>query len=48
MCRPDELPASIEVRHDGRGYPVVPLPEVEIGDPAAAELLRRHRELRVA
>lgn len=44
----DELPVSIEVRHEGQGYRVVPLPEVEIGGPGAAALLRRHRQLRAA
>jgi transcriptional regulator with XRE-family HTH domain len=39
----DELPDSVEVRHDGRGYRVLPLTEVEITDPTAARLLRRYR-----
>ncbi|MFJ6165302.1 helix-turn-helix domain-containing protein [Micromonospora orduensis] len=41
MC--DELPESIEVRHAGRGYRVVPLVELELTEPRAAELLRRYR-----
>lgn len=40
----DELPDSVEVRHRGRGYQVLPLAEVEIGDPFAARLLRRYRD----
>ncbi|MGK5742797.1 helix-turn-helix domain-containing protein [Micromonospora sp. URMC 103] len=44
MC--DELPDAIEVRHGERGYRVVPLVEVEVADPRAAALLRRHRERR--
>lgn len=40
----DELPESIEVRHGGRSYPVVPLLQVELTDPRAADLLRRHRQ----
>lgn len=45
----DDLPAAIEVRHDGRGYRVVPLPEVEIDAAApAVALLHRHRQLRAA
>ena len=40
---PDELPESIEVRHDGQGYRVVPLALVELAEPAAADLLRRFR-----
>nr|MDT0661111.1 helix-turn-helix transcriptional regulator [Micromonospora sp. DSM 115978] len=39
----DELPATIEVRHGGRSYPVVPLPLIEIADPVTADLLRRYR-----
>ncbi|WP_088998413.1 helix-turn-helix domain-containing protein [Micromonospora echinofusca] len=42
MC--DELPEAVEVRHGGRGYPVVPLVELELADPGAAELLRRYRD----
>jgi hypothetical protein len=42
----DELPPAIEVRHDGRSFRTVPLPEVEATDPCAAELLHRHRTLR--
>lgn len=42
MC--DELPESIEVRHGDRGYRVVPLLQVELTDPRAADLLRRHRQ----
>ncbi|MBM0235318.1 helix-turn-helix transcriptional regulator [Micromonospora sp. STR1_7] len=41
MC--DELPETIEVRHAGRGYQVVPLVELELTEPRAAELLRRFR-----
>ncbi|MEH0846404.1 helix-turn-helix domain-containing protein [Micromonospora sp. CPCC 205711] len=40
----DELPEAIEVRHDGRSYRVVPLVAVELTDPRAADLLRRHRQ----
>ncbi|WP_200206367.1 helix-turn-helix domain-containing protein [Micromonospora coerulea] len=39
----DELPESIEVRHGDRLYRVVPLLQVELTDPRAADLLRRHR-----
>ncbi|MET7877082.1 helix-turn-helix domain-containing protein [Micromonospora profundi] len=46
MC--DELPATIEVRHDGRGYQVVPLVELELTEPRAAELLRRYRARQLA
>ncbi|MEV0153633.1 helix-turn-helix transcriptional regulator [Micromonospora sp. NPDC050686] len=42
MCA--ELPEGIEVRHGGRGYRVVPLVQVELTDPRAADLLRRHRQ----
>jgi transcriptional regulator with XRE-family HTH domain len=42
----DELPASIEVRYGDRGYPVLPLAEVEVDDPPVARLLRRHRDRR--
>ncbi|MEH0984470.1 helix-turn-helix domain-containing protein [Micromonospora sp. CPCC 205556] len=42
MC--DELPEAIEVRHGERSYRVVPLVAVEITDPRAADLLRRHRQ----
>ncbi|MEO3744211.1 helix-turn-helix transcriptional regulator [Plantactinospora sp. B5E13] len=42
MC--DELPETIEVRHGGRSYQVVPLALVEVTDPATAALLRRWRE----
>ncbi|MFI7604065.1 helix-turn-helix domain-containing protein [Micromonospora sp. NPDC049366] len=45
MC--DELPDAVEVRHGDRGYRVVPLVEVEIADPRAADLLRRYRERRI-
>lgn len=45
MC--DELPGTIEVRHGGRSYHVVPLIEVELTDPRAADLLRRHRARQV-
>ncbi|WP_406040823.1 helix-turn-helix domain-containing protein [Micromonospora sp. NBC_00898] len=40
----DELPESIEVRHGDRSYRVVPLLQVELTDPRAADLLRRHRQ----
>ncbi|MFF5174858.1 helix-turn-helix domain-containing protein [Micromonospora sp. NPDC000089] len=40
----DELPTTIEVRHDGRAYQVVPLVAVELTDPRAATLLRRHQQ----
>ncbi|MEU5908297.1 helix-turn-helix transcriptional regulator [Micromonospora sp. NPDC047467] len=46
MC--DELPETIEVRHDGRGYQVVPLVELELTEPRAAELLRRYRARQLA
>ena len=42
MC--DELPETIEVRHGGRSYQVVPLVELELTEPRAAELLRRYRD----
>ncbi|MEU2613623.1 helix-turn-helix transcriptional regulator [Micromonospora sp. NPDC007271] len=42
MC--DELPEPVEVRHGGRSYPVEPLARVEVADPGAADLLRRHRQ----
>ncbi|ASW55863.1 helix-turn-helix transcriptional regulator [Plantactinospora sp. KBS50] len=42
MC--PRAPESIEVRHDGQGYRVVPLALVEVTDPVTARLLRRHRE----
>ncbi|OWV03755.1 transcriptional regulator [Micromonospora wenchangensis] len=42
MC--DEFPAAIEVRHGERSYRVVPLVAVELTDPRAAALLRRHRQ----
>ncbi|MET7948629.1 helix-turn-helix transcriptional regulator [Micromonospora sp. NPDC005324] len=41
MC--DELPETIEVRHGGRSYQVVPLVALELSEPRAAELLRRYR-----
>ncbi|MDG4762009.1 helix-turn-helix transcriptional regulator [Micromonospora sp. WMMD710] len=41
MC--DELPETIEVHHGGRSYRVVPLVELELTEPRAAELLRRYR-----
>ncbi|MGC4854383.1 helix-turn-helix domain-containing protein [Micromonospora sp. DT4] len=41
MC--DELPETIEVRHGGRDYRVVPLVELELTEPRAADLLRRYR-----
>ncbi|MFI6260843.1 helix-turn-helix domain-containing protein [Micromonospora sp. NPDC051006] len=44
MC--DELPHAVEVRHGERSYPVVPLVDLEVTDPRAAELLRRHRRRR--
>lgn len=46
MC--DELPETIEVRHGGRSYQVVPLALVEVTDPATAALLRRWRERHTA
>jgi transcriptional regulator with XRE-family HTH domain len=46
MC--DELPESIEVRHGEQSYRVVPLADVELDDPRAANLLRRYRQLRSA
>ncbi|SIN20683.1 helix-turn-helix domain-containing protein [Micromonospora cremea] len=39
MC--DELPETIEVRHAGRGYQVVPLVQLELTEPRAGDLLRR-------
>lgn len=42
MC--DELPEPVEVRYGGRSYPVEPLLRVELADPRAADLLRRHRQ----
>ncbi|MBO4162514.1 helix-turn-helix domain-containing protein [Micromonospora antibiotica] len=42
MC--DEFPEAIEVRHGERSYRVVPLVAVELTDPRAAALLRRHRQ----
>ncbi|MDG9677344.1 helix-turn-helix transcriptional regulator [Micromonospora sp. DH14] len=46
MC--DELPETIEVRHGGRSYQVVPLVELALSEPRAAELLRRYRDRRLA
>ncbi|WP_410811950.1 helix-turn-helix domain-containing protein [Micromonospora sp. 067-2] len=46
MC--DELPETIEVRHAGRSYRVVPLVQVELGDAHAGELLRRYRDKQLA
>ncbi|WP_433264315.1 helix-turn-helix domain-containing protein [Micromonospora vinacea] len=46
MC--DELPETIEVRHGERSYRVVPLVELELSEPRAAELLRRHRDRQLA
>ncbi|MEV1113346.1 helix-turn-helix transcriptional regulator [Micromonospora sp. NPDC049751] len=46
MC--DELPETIEVRHGGRDYQVVPLVELELTEPRAADLLRRYRARRRA
>ncbi|RAO11173.1 hypothetical protein MED15_05391 [Micromonospora noduli] len=46
MC--DELPETIEVRHGGRTYQVVPLVELELSEPHAAELLRRYRNRQLA
>ncbi|MEU1395876.1 helix-turn-helix transcriptional regulator [Micromonospora zamorensis] len=46
MC--DELPETIEVRHRGRGYQVVPLVELELTEPRAAALLRRYRDRQLA
>jgi transcriptional regulator with XRE-family HTH domain len=40
----DELPESIEIRHGERTYRVIPLALVEVTDPDAASLLRRHRD----
>ena len=40
----DELPATVEVRHGGRSYQVVPLVELDVTDPRTATLLRRYRE----
>ncbi|CCH21339.1 Transcriptional regulator, XRE family [Micromonospora lupini str. Lupac 08] len=42
MC--DELPETIEVRHGDRSYQVVPLVELELTEPRAADLLRRYRD----
>ncbi|MFI6066424.1 helix-turn-helix domain-containing protein [Micromonospora sp. NPDC051227] len=42
MC--DELPETIEVCHGGRSYQVVPLIELELSEPRAAQLLRRYRD----
>ncbi|MEU8333612.1 helix-turn-helix transcriptional regulator [Micromonospora sp. NPDC048839] len=42
MC--DELPETIEVRHGERSYQVVPLVELELTEPRAADLLRRYRD----
>ncbi|MBM0257645.1 helix-turn-helix transcriptional regulator [Micromonospora sp. 4G55] len=42
MCA--ELPEAIEVRHGDRSYQVVPLVALELTDPRATELLRRHRQ----
>ncbi|MFF4878082.1 helix-turn-helix domain-containing protein [Micromonospora sp. NPDC000668] len=46
MC--DELPETIEVRHAGRGYRVVPLAQLELTDPRAGDLLRRYRARQLA
>ncbi|MET8361426.1 hypothetical protein [Micromonospora sp. NPDC005171] len=46
MC--DELPETIEVCHGGRSYQVVPLIELELSEPRAAELLRRYRDRQLA
>ncbi|MEU8160207.1 helix-turn-helix domain-containing protein [Micromonospora parva] len=46
MC--DELPETIEVHHGGRSYQVVPLVELELSEPRAAELLRRYRDRQLA
>ncbi|MCX5067592.1 helix-turn-helix transcriptional regulator [Micromonospora lupini] len=46
MC--DELPETIEVRHGGRDYRVVPLVELELTEPRAADLLRRYRARQLA
>ncbi|WP_433127277.1 helix-turn-helix domain-containing protein [Micromonospora sp. CA-240977] len=46
MC--DELPETIEVQHGGRSYRVVPLVELELSEPHAAELLRRYRDRQLA
>ncbi|RLP85002.1 XRE family transcriptional regulator [Micromonospora sp. BL4] len=46
MC--DELPETIEVRHGARSYRVVPLVDLELTEPRAADLLRRHRARQAA
>ncbi|MEW1586101.1 helix-turn-helix transcriptional regulator [Micromonospora vinacea] len=46
MC--DELPETIEVCHGGRSYQRVPLIELELSEPRAAELLRRYRDRQLA
>ncbi|MEU7804187.1 helix-turn-helix transcriptional regulator [Micromonospora arborensis] len=46
MC--DELPETIEVRHGERSYQVVPLVELELSEPRAADLLRRYRDRQLA
>lgn len=46
MC--DELPETIEVRHGERSYQVVPLVELELTEPRAADLLRRYRDRQLA
>ncbi|MCO1598328.1 hypothetical protein M8C17_24580 [Micromonospora sp. RHAY321] len=46
MC--DDLPETIEVRHAGRGYRVVPLAELELTEPRAGDLLRRYRDRQLA
>lgn len=40
----DELPASLTVIADGAAVPIRPLADVEVVDPAVAELLRRFRQ----
>ncbi|TYC03983.1 helix-turn-helix transcriptional regulator [Micromonospora sp. WP24] len=42
MC--DELPETVEVRHGGRSYRVVPLVQLDVTDPRTAALLHRYRE----
>jgi transcriptional regulator with XRE-family HTH domain len=42
----DVLPATLEVRHRERGYPVVPIADIVVEDARTAELLDRHRALR--
>ncbi|MFC4018200.1 helix-turn-helix domain-containing protein [Micromonospora sp. GCM10011542] len=46
MC--DELPETIEVRHAGPIYRVVPVTELELTEPRAGDLLRRYRARQLA